>query len=131
MQQRAVIDPKRQHGAARLEELVEARQRAADCARRVLGHVGGRQHRRGAEAEAADEAAHVQRRQLAARCGLEDDADDGEERDEEEAGLAAPFVRDGVREQRAGKGAGLHDGDDVGGEVGARAGFGLDAEFAN
>ena len=96
MQQRAVVDPERQHRAARLEELVKTRQGAADGARRVLGHVGRCEHGRGAEAEAADEAADVEAGDFAAGCALEDDADDGERGDEEETRFASPLVRDGV-----------------------------------
>jgi hypothetical protein len=48
---------------------------------------------------------------------LQQSTDEGEDGNTHQAGFSAPFVGDGECYQSANNGAGLHDADEVGGEV--------------
>lgn len=137
VQQAAVVDPEGQHDAHRDEELVEARQPAADGAGGVFRDVERVDHRGEPDAEAVDEAvtvselyvrvwmgagcdspANVHGFQVSLGRDLHDDSYDGDEGCGDQTDSAAPFVGDGGRNERAEEAACLQGGDDVGGEVG-------------
>ena len=115
MKKRAVVDPESNHGAHRLEQLVQAHQHTSRGARSVLRDVSRRQHGGGAESQTLDKTSDIQTWETSGRRCLEHSAHSGEDCGAEKGGFAAPFMRERIGEKSSGEGASLYDGDDVGG----------------
>jgi hypothetical protein len=59
----------------------------------------------------------IETREMSVAESLQQSTDEGEDGNTHQAGFSAPFVGDGECYQSANNGAGLHDADEVGGEV--------------